>query len=108
GRRRFRGSAVEAADLDWRSALRRAVARLGDEHRPRPILERRPRRLAVEHEPGEGAQHLAHRRDRLREGQRRALEAVYRIGEAELMVADELPLVAGEVDEPRAAPRRAA
>src|SRR5947199_1306066 len=100
------GSAVETADRDRRTALRRAAARLGDEHCPRPILERRRRRLAIEHEPGEGAQHLAHGRDRLREGQRRALEAVYRIGEAELMVADELPLVAGEVDEPRAAARR--
>src|SRR5438552_18879239 len=99
------GSAVQAADRDRRTALRRAAARLGDEHCPRPILERRRRRLAVEHEPGEGAQHLAYGRNRLGDLQRRALEAVYRIGEAELMVADELPLVAGEGGERRAAPR---
>ena len=84
------------------------MAGLGDEHRPRPVLGRRRRGLAVEHEPREGAEHLADRRHGLIERQGRALEAAHEMGEAQLMVTDELPLVCGDVDQARAAPRCAA
>src|SRR5713226_843194 len=86
---------------------RGSSARLRDQHRARPVLERDRRRVAVQDEAGEGAQYLAHGRHRLRERERGALEATNAVGEAEDVIADQLTAGGRHVDQAGSARGRA-
>src|SRR5262249_60443248 len=79
----------------------RTHAGFGDGYRPGTVFRADRWAIAVEDEPGKRPGHLPHGR-RLRAGvDRKALEASHQMQPVLLMVADELRVTAGRVDQPR-------
>src|SRR5262249_15768929 len=95
-------SPSEARNLDGLARRGRQPAGLRDEDGSRPVLHGHRRSVRDAWKARERAQHLPHRRQGLRNRYGRALRAANGIGEPEHVIADQLSLGAGHVDETRA------
>src|ERR1051326_2664502 len=89
-------------DGDGNAARGRPEARLGDQHRPRPILDLHGRLPSLEHEPCEGSEGLPDGGYRVPDLEPRPLESADALDEAVQVVTEQLTALAGAVDQPRA------